>query len=104
MLNHTNIKFHILNPGIKNITKTRSEISEIKSLDKAAYKSKGLSEYSDLTRVSAPNPNKNFNEAFKTNQNAFNQSSNVCQNYFDIYTKYGTTSEIKNSLNNINQF
>jgi len=88
LFNHTSIKFHILNPGIRNITKTKEEIVKTTEAEKAAHKSKGLGEYSDLTRVSAPNPNKNFNEIYKANSNSFTRSSNVCQNYFNLHGLY----------------
>ena len=87
LFNHQSTPYHLLNPGIKNICPTRQEIE--KETSNATYKAKGLFEYSDLTRVSAPNPNKKFKEVLQVwGPNVFHKNTNLCGNFRDLHAQY----------------
>jgi hypothetical protein len=94
LLGHSSRQYHILNPGVKHITKTRQEvINEADGLYNPICRQKSLCEFIDLNRVGVPNPNKEFLKAFKTSKNVFGRTSNVCAAYLDIHREYRDLSD-----------
>lgn len=87
LLNHTSIKFHPLNPGIKNISKTKEEIITTTNFN-PIHRQKMLCEYIDVTRVGCPNPLKEYRNIIKRNNNAFNRTSDMCSTYLDNFKNY----------------
>ena len=87
LLNHCSTDYHILNPGIKHISKTRKDIDGGKEFN-PVLRQKSLCEFIDLTRVGVPNPNKEYLNAFKKNPKCFARESNICSAYLDIHGKY----------------
>jgi len=86
LFNHESTFYHPLNPGIRNICPTRDDIE--KETGNASFKAKGLFEFADLSRVSAPNLNKKFKEAIQSNPNAFNKNTNLCSSFRDLHGEY----------------
>lgn len=93
LLNHCSTDYHILNPGIKHISKTKGQIHQELSNFNPNFRQKSLCEFIDLTRVGVPNPNKEFMTAFKKSSNAFSRDSNLCAAYLDIHRLYKNISE-----------
>lgn len=92
LTNHTSVNWNLLNPGNKSISKTKEEIEAcckgaISSFN-PIYRQKGLSEFIDLTRVGAPNPNKPFIESMSRTYNCFRKRSDICSTYNDIHRMY----------------
>lgn len=86
LFGHSNTDYHILNPCIKNITKTKSSILENKTFN-PIHRQKMLSEYIDITRVGYPNPNQDFRKTYNTNKFLFNRTSDLCTNFLDNHQK-----------------
>jgi hypothetical protein len=93
LLGHSSRGYHILNPGVKHITKTRKDIINEATDYNPIYRQKSLCEFIDLNRVGVPNPNKEFLKAFKTNKNAFGKTTNICGAYLDIHREYRDLSD-----------
>lgn len=86
LLNHASKDYHILNPGIKNIAKTKSVIMNNQSFN-PIHRQKMLSEYIDITRVGCPNPNHDFRRIYSSNPFSFNKSKDLCTNMLDNHHK-----------------
>jgi hypothetical protein len=93
LLGHSSRDYHILNPGIKHISKTRQDIINDTATYNPIYRQKSLCEFIDLNRVGVPNPNKEFLKAFRTSKNAFCKNTNICANYLDIHREYRDLSD-----------
>jgi hypothetical protein len=90
LLGHSSIGFHILNPSIKNITRTKQEIlSETGTVNKQ----KSLCEFIDLNRVSCANPNKEYQNAMNNTSRPFHKTANVCGAYLDLHKDYRNLSD-----------
>jgi hypothetical protein len=87
LFNHTSVKYHILNPGIKHIFKTKEEIKESTAFN-PVHRQKSLCEYRDLTRVGQPNMNREYYSALEKSPEIFRRTSNVCANFLDIHRSY----------------
>ena len=57
------------------------------------HKQKGLTEFIDLSRVSAPNINEDYNKAIKDDPNVFKKKNNFSSEYYDIYNQYNSLCE-----------
>lgn len=90
LLGHTNSNYHILNPCIKNIAKTKNEILESQSFN-PFHRQKMLSEYIDITRVGCPNPSQNFRKTYTNNKFLFNRTSDLCTKFLDTHNKHYKT-------------
>ncbi len=88
LLNHTSTAFHPLNPGIKNISRTKDEIMKTTIDFNPIHRQKMLCEYTDITRVSGPKPLKDFRKVYKNNNFAFNRTSDLCTTYLDNFKNY----------------
>ena len=93
LLNHASTNYHILNPAVKHISKTREQIIKESDSFNPVYRQKSLCEFIDLTRVGVPNPNKEFLSAFKKSSNVFARNSNLCATYMDIHRLYKDISD-----------
>jgi hypothetical protein len=89
LINHCSTEYNLVN-GTKNFSQTKNDIMiESKNLKiNPIHKQKGLNEFTDLTRVSAPNISKPYNEAYKNNQDVFKKRTDICGNYYDIHGSY----------------
>jgi hypothetical protein len=88
LLGHSSIEFHILNPDIKNITKTKQKVLGEPTSGNPVNKQKSLCEFFDLNRISCANPNKEYHNAINTTSKPFHRTSNVCGAYLDLYKDY----------------
>ena len=92
LMNHSSIKYNILNPSQKNNSKTKNEIqnecNKINPNECFTNKQKSLCEFIDLSRVSAPNVNYNYIRIMKINPRACYKRNNFCSEYYDIYGQY----------------
>ena len=68
LLNHSSKNYNILNPSTKSLSK--EEISE-KVNNNDFHKQKVFSEYNDLTRIYAPNINKEYVKTFNESNDIF---------------------------------
>ena len=89
LINHCSTDYNLVN-GTKNIAQTKKDIMIESNILKVnpIHKQKGLNEFTDLTRVSAPNMSKPYNEAFKKDKDTFKKRTDICGNYFDIHGAY----------------
>jgi len=96
-MNYTSSKFDLFNRDMKNISKTKENIiEEVKKLSESfnpTHKQKGLTEFIHLSRVSAPNVNKDYHKAINDNPNVFKKKNNFSSEYYDIYNKYNSLCE-----------
>ena len=92
LMNHSSIKYNILNPSQKNNSKTKIEIKNEcnKMYPNESYtnKQKSLCEFIDLSRVSAPNVNNNYIRIMKINPRACHRRNDFCTEYYDIHSQY----------------
>jgi len=96
-MKYTSSKFDLFNRDMKNISKTKENIiEEVKKLSESfnpTHKQKGLTEFIHLSRVSAPNVNKDYHKAINDNPNVFKKKNNFSSEYYDIYNKYNSLCE-----------
>ena len=89
LLNYSSSEYHILNPSIKNISQTKHQIKEqykeMNNSNNVGHKQKGLAEFIDVSRVSAPHSNKDYLEIYSKNKGAFAKRNDICSEYYDIY-------------------
>ena len=94
LYNYSSSKYHLLNSNIKNICNTKEKVfNESKKVSdnyNPIHKQKSLCEFIDLSRVSAPNINKDYNKAINENPNIFKKKNEVSSEYYDIYNKYNS--------------
>ena len=92
LYNYSSSKYHLLNGNIKNICNTKENIinesRKISDNYNPIHKQKSLCEFIDLSRVSAPNINKDYNKAVNDNPNIFKKKKEMSSEYYDIYKKY----------------
>jgi len=94
LLNHGSVQYHLLNPNLKAISKTKEIIfAESKSELNPVHRQKSLCEFLDLTRVGVPNTNKLLVNTLKNSKNIYNKESNICSSYLDIHRLYRGISE-----------
>lgn len=91
LLNHSSSEHHILNPSLKNISQTKEQIAEkFKEMNisrNLANKQKGLSEFIDLSRISAPNLNKDYLDMYSKDQKVFAKRNDICSDFNEMYGK-----------------
>lgn len=92
LYNYTSSKYHLLNRNIKNVGNTKEDvIKESKKISdnfNPINKKKGICEFMDLCRVSAPNINIDYNKAINDNPNIFKRKNDISSEYYDIYNQY----------------
>ena len=57
--------------------------------NKNFHTEKSISEFIDLSRVSAPNINEVYNKAFSKNHSIFRRTTDMFTEYYQLYKKYG---------------
>ena len=91
-LNYSSSQYHLFNSDMKNTSQTKeSIINETKKLSEnfnPTHKQKGLTEFIELSRVSAANINIDYNKAINDNPNIFRKQNNLSSEYYDIYGHY----------------
>ena len=91
-LNYTSTKYHLLNREMMNTGKTKENIiKEAKKISEdfnPTHKQKGLTEFIELSRVSAANINIDYNKAINDNPNIFRKQNNLSSEYYDIFGHY----------------
>ena len=96
-LNYTSSQYSLFNRDMKNNGKTKENIiNEVKNIDKSfnpTHKQKGLGEFIELIRVSAPNINVDYNKAITNDPNIFKKKNNFSTEFFDIYGHYNNICE-----------
>ena len=94
LYNYTSSKFHLLNPNIKNIAKTKEtvfdESKKISDNYNPIHKQKSLCEFIDLCHVSAPKINQDYNKAINSNPKVFRKVNETSSELFDIYNHYNS--------------
>ncbi len=109
LINYPSIEYNILCPDKKNYNKTKKNIiEECKNKAKnntnnddknnniyfnPTHKQKGLGEFIELIRVSAPNINVDYNKAITNDPNIFKKKNNFSTEFFDIYGHYNNICE-----------
>ena len=91
-LNYSSSKFSLFNRNMKNCGKTKEDIiNEIKNVDKdfnPTHKQKGLTEFIELSRVSAQNINADYTKAIKDDPSIFKKKNNFSTEFLDLHMHY----------------
>ena len=91
-LNYTSSQFSLFNRDMKNIGKTKENIlNDLKNMNvkfNPTHKQKGLTEFIELSRVSATNINVDYNKAINDDPNIFKKKNNISSEFFDIHSHY----------------
>ena len=91
-LNYESSKFNLFNRDMKNTGKTKENIiKEVKKVDEnfnPTHKQKGLTEFIELSRVSAPNINVDYNKAINEDPNIFKKKNNISSEFYDLHNHY----------------
>ena len=89
-MNYPSVEYNILNPNIKNNTKTREKIYK-ESLEhnqmNPIYKQKSIGTFYDITKVGM-NRNKTYQKLYEENNKVFYRSDNICTSLYDSYKNY----------------
>lgn len=90
LLNHTSSNWHPLNASNKNISYTKEQILTENNKEgiNPIYRQKSISEFIDLTRVGAPNPNRTYLESFNKTHGCFRKRTDLGGAYNDIHKMY----------------
>ena len=88
LLNHCSQQYHILNPSIKAITKTKQDIVDISSNFNPTHRQTSIGQFNDITRIGSENPNKLFVETCKKHKQIFNRTNNLCNNFAEMANSY----------------
>lgn len=97
LLNYSSSNYNPLNPSSKNCCKTKEEI--IKECDmnyngfNPSNKQKSLSEFIVVTRVSAPNKNKDYTDAFNKDPKLFRRNDDMFTELYSLHSKYNTITD-----------
>ena len=89
-MNYPSVEYNILNPDIKNNTKTREKIyKEVldNKLMNPIFKQKSISTFYDITRVGM-NRNLTYQKLYEENKKIFYKNDNVCTSQYDAYQNY----------------
>ena len=84
-MNHTSVKYNVISPLHKSSSLTKNDIE--KTTDNF-YKINSVSEFVDLTHVSAPNLNKQYRQTLHNSKQPFAKENNVGANYQDMHHTY----------------
>lgn len=92
LLNHTSVGFHILNPGIKAISKTKEDVIQ-ENQHNPLIRKKGMCEFIDFTKNVVPNTNKEYFKHYNNDDKVFRIKKNLCSTYLDIHREYKGISD-----------
>lgn len=91
-LNYSSSKYSLFNRDMRNSGKTKEDIiNEVRKINNnfnPAHKQKGLTEFIELSRVSAQNINADYNKALSDDPNIFKKKNNLSTEFLDLHTKY----------------
>jgi hypothetical protein len=98
LLNYSSSNFNPLNPSIRNFCKTKENIFDECNKKCKGYnppnKQKSLSEFFDLTNVTASNYNNDYNKIINKNPNVFRKKEDMFTEYYNLYyNNYNSISE-----------
>ena len=89
-MNYPSVEYNILNPGVKNNTKTREKIYKeclnYKLLN-PIYKQKSMGTFYDITKAGM-NKNLAYNKLYDENNKVFYKNDDTCTAYLDTYKNY----------------
>ena len=97
LFNHTSKEYNIIIPNVKNTSKTKKNIIDycdskrninIVNDYNPIYLQKSLSEYENVTRVSAPNVNLNYMENYNKNKDVFYRKNELGACFNDSHNTY----------------
>lgn len=92
LLNYESSKYNLFNRDMKNTGKTKENIiNEAKKVSEnfiPTHKQKGLTEFIELSRVSAPNINVDYNKAINEDPNIFKKKNNLSSEFYDLHNHY----------------
>ena len=89
-MNYPSVEYNILNPSIKNNTKTRERIYKeclTNKLLNPIYKQKSIGTFYDITKAGM-NKNLTYQKLYEENNKVFYRSDNTCTSQFDTYKNY----------------
>ena len=89
-MNYPSVEYNILNPGVKNNTKTREIIYKEclnNKLLNPIYKQKSMGTFYDITKAGM-NKNLAYNKLYEENNKVFYKNDDTCTAYFDTYKNY----------------
>lgn len=89
-MNYPSVEYNILNPDIKNNTKTREKIyKEVvdNKLMNPIFKQKSISTFYDITK-GGMNRNLTYQKLYEENKKIFYKNDNVCTAQYDTYQNY----------------
>ena len=92
-LNYSSSQYSLFNRNMKNnCGKTKEQIiNEVKKIDKEfnpTHKQKGLTEFIELSRVSAQNINVDYTKAINDEPNIFKKKNNFSTEFYDLHMHY----------------
>ena len=85
LMNHTSVQHNVISPSHKAWSYTKDDVT--KSND-TFYKINSVSQFVDLTRVSAPNLNKEHTQTLRDNKSPFAKTNNIGATYEDMHHTY----------------
>ena len=89
-MNYPSVEYNILNPGVKNNTKTRENIYKEclnNKLLNPIYKQKSLGTFYDITKAGT-NKNLAYNKLYDENNKVFYKSDDTCTAMIETYKNY----------------
>lgn len=87
LMNHTSVRYNVISPSHKSNSLTKDDIKQ-SSNDALFYKINSVSEFVDLTRVSAPNLNKAHTHSLREGASPFARTNEVGATYQDMHHTY----------------
>ena len=91
-MNYPSVEYNILNPDIKNNTKTKETIykeSRDKNLMNPIYRQKSIGTFNDITKVGM-NKNLTYQKLYEGNNRIFYKNNNICTSHYDTYKNYAS--------------
>ena len=85
LMNHTSVKHNVISPSHKAWSYTKDDVKQSNDI---FYKINSVSQFVDLTRVSAPNLNKEHTQTLRDNKSPFAKTNNIGANYQDMHHTY----------------
>ena len=96
-LNHASSQYNLLNSDMKNTSQTKEsiikEMKKVSDIYNPTHKQKGLTEFIELSRVSAANINVDYTKAINDDPNIFRKRNNLSTEFYDIFGHYRNICE-----------
>jgi len=87
LINHSNVEFNILSPGIKNFNKAKKEVVNDKNFNNNRYQSP-ISEFTHINRVFGSHSNLLFVDTYNKSNNTFRKNEGVGNSFYKLYQSY----------------